>query len=242
MTIQINNPTNHFFVLASGSPRRREFMELLELPFTVITPSDTNNTSIDETPLPDETPPALVQRLSRIKATAVADTLPSLDLPSRDTQKIIVIAADTIVVLRDRILGKPADPVDAVQMLKQLREQPHFVYSGLTAAMVKWDSEQAQTAITKQITRLHQSKVWMRPYSNAEIDTYVTSGDPLDKAGAYGIQNKSFAPVARLEGCFASVMGFPLGELAIALEMIGVKLAPIARLCTHHTDYPCCQK
>jgi septum formation protein len=240
---------DYFFVLASGSPRRREFMELLGLPFIVVTPSSIEK-SIDETPLPGERPPALVQRLSRIKAEAVAVTLPSLTLPAFASltknqayeYDAIVIAADTIVVLDNKILGKPNNPAEARQMLKQLREQCHFVYSGLTVAAVSWEPDQSQAHITESVTRLHQSKVWMRQYTDVEIEAYVASGDPLDKAGAYGIQNKTFTPVAQLEGCFASVMGFPLGELAAALKEINISLPPIAPLCTQHTDYPCCQK
>ena len=237
----------YFFVLASGSPRRREFMELLGLPFIVITPSSIEK-PIDETPLPGEKPPALVQRLSRFKAEAVAVALPSLTLPTfapltkNQAHKAIVIAADTIVVLGNKILGKPNNPAGARQMLKKLREQVHSVYSGLTVAAVSWEPDQLQAHITESVTRLHQSKVWMRQYTDVEIEAYVASGDPLDKAGAYGIQNKTFAPVAQLEGCFASVMGFPLGELAAALKKINISLPPIAPLCTRHTDYPCCQK
>jgi septum formation protein len=248
------NAADCFFVLASGSPRRQEFMELLALPFIVVTPSSpqvtkANNNPIDETPLPDEIPPALVQRLSRVKAKAVTATLPSIEFPNslaptHNSAKytVSVIAADTIVVLADKILGKPSDPNEATQMLKQLREQYHLVYSGLTVAAVNWVPDQPQVHISRLVTRLHQSKVWMRPYTDTEIDAYVASGDPLDKAGAYGIQNKSFAPVARLEGCFASVMGLPLGELATALAKINISLPVIGPLCTQYNHYPCCQK
>jgi septum formation protein len=240
---------DYFFVLASGSPRRREFMELLGLPFIVVTPSSmTVKKPVDETPLPSEKPPALVQRLSRIKAEAVAVTLPSLTPPAfasltkNQVYEAIVIAADTIVVLENEILGKPNNPAEARQMLKQLRKQYHFVYSGLTVVAISWKPDQSQAYITASVTRLHQSKVWMRQYTDVEIEAYVASGDPLDKAGAYGIQNKTFAPVAQLEGCFASVMGFPLGELAAALKEINISLPPIAPLCSQHTGHPCCQK
>ena len=81
----------------------------------------------------------------------------------------------------------------------------------------------------------------MRAYSEAEIAAYVASGDPLDKAGAYGIQHKTFAPAERLEGCFASVMGLPLGELAAALAEIGLPAPPIGPLCAAYTGAPCCQ-
>ena len=231
-----------FFVLASGSPRRREFMALLQVPFAVITPAATGIT-IDETPQSQEKPAALVQRLSQNKAKTVAKALPRLErsafgLPARHPQQTFaVLAADTIVVLADKILGKPDSPADAVAMLKLLRQKPHFVYSGLTINLV---DAQGQTLYAN--TRLHQSQVHMRPYTNAEIDAYVAGGDPLDKAGAYGIQNKTFAPVAQLQGCFASVMGFPLGELAAALQETGINLPPIGPLCATHTHHPCCQK
>jgi len=230
-----------FFVLASGSPRRREFMELLGLPFVVITPAAAG-VPIDETPLPNEKPTDLVQRLSRVKAEAIARMLPQLDkstfdLPAVLPPKLIVLAADTVVVLADKILGKPANPDDASAMLKQLRKQPHFVYSGLTAAAVNLYGQ-----IRQQVTRLHQSKVHMRPYTDTEIEAYVASGDPLDKAGAYGIQSHTFAPVASLNGCFASVMGFPLGELAGALKAMDIARPAVASLCARHTGHPCCQK
>jgi septum formation protein len=230
-----------FFVLASGSPRRREFMELLELPFVVITAAAAGN-PVDETPLPNEKPTSLVQRLSQIKAKAVAHALPRLNkskfgLPANTPSKTVIIAADTVVVLTDKILGKPASPDDAVAMLRQLRRQPHFVYSGLTVTAVNSEGN-----ITHQVTQLHQSEVQMRPYSNREIDTYVASGDPLDKAGAYGIQTKTFAPVAHLNGCFASVMGFPLSKLAGALKEMEISLPPIAPLCARRTGHSCCQE
>jgi len=216
-------------------------MELLNLPFVVITAAAAGK-PIDETPLPNEKPTDLVQRLSQIKAEAIALVLPQLNkskfgLPATHPEKIIVLAADTIVVLANKILGKPANPDDAVAMLKQLRKQPHFVYSGLTATAVN-----LQGRITHQATRLHQSEVQMRPYTNTEIDAYVASGDPLDKAGAYGIQTQTFAPVAHLNGCFAGVMGFPLGELAGALNEMGIVLPAIAPLCAQRTGHLCCQK
>jgi len=256
-------PAGYFFVLASGSPRRREFMQLLGLPFQVITPASAGH-PIDETPLPGESPAALVQRLSRIKAEVVAKTWSiwsglKPDLLPDDTP-FIIIAADTIVVLEDKILGKPQNPAEAVFMLKQLREREHAVYSGLTVAAVERSADfnprglrpglkhlhlpqvQVSGLHYELITRLHQSAVWMRPYTDAEIEVYVASGDPLDKAGAYGIQNKAFAPVARLEGCFASVMGFPLGELAAALRELDILLPDIGLLCAGYTGQMCCQQ
>jgi septum formation protein len=136
--------------------------------------------------------------------------------------------------LAGEILGKPGNTAEATQMLQQLRRQSHQVYSGLTVMLLSGQKSHF-------ITRLHQSTVWMRPYSDAEIAAYVASGDSLDKAGAYGIQNKVFAPVERLDGCFASVMGLPLGELAAAFREIGLSLPEVGPLCTGCTGYPCCQ-
>ena len=264
------------FILASTSPRRRELLALLELPFIVVLPESPSSTpplsarqtdpaatpaghgGIDETPLPGESPADLVQRLSRAKARAVAARLPSLKPPDLAAQDggAIIIAADTEVASGTEILGKPANPAEATDMLKRLRqEQWHYVYSGLT--VVRWSGrDRLETDLTTagqtdrsapasspgMITRLHQSKVWMRAYTDAEIEAYVASGDPLDKAGAYGIQHKTFAPVERLEGCFASVMGLPLGELAAALAELRVSLPEVAPRCNRYSAYPCCQQ
>ncbi|GAB4435579.1 MAG: Maf family protein [Anaerolineae bacterium] len=224
-------------ILASSSPRRRELLTVLGLPFQVITPGAPF--AVDETPLPGELPSDLVQRLSRLKAEAVAENLKrsasSLLAHSTQDNPIFIIAADTEVALGTQILGKPGHSIAATEMLQALRRQAHQVYSGLTVARL------TEAELTF-VTRLHQSTVWMRPYSDAEIAAYVASGDPLDKAGAYGIQNKSFAPVARWQGCFASIMGLPLGELASALRELGLQLPPIAPLCSRYTGHPCCQE
>lgn len=238
----IESSPSRLLILASNSPRRQELLKILGLSFIVVPPlnlaAGKSDTSVDETPLPGEAPAALVQRLSRIKAEVVATNL-SLLVPSRSISidsidQIVVIAADTEVALNHAILGKPADPAEAMHMLRQLRRQSHQVYSGLTVALLAGKR-------SRFTTRLHQSTVWMRPYSDAEITAYVASGDPLDKAGAYGIQNKTFAPVENLEGCYASVMGLPLGELAAAFTEIDLSLPEIASRCSAYTGYPCCQ-
>jgi septum formation protein len=233
-------PQKQQFILASNSPRRQELLKILGLSFIVLPPVtqliNERDAGVDETPLPGETPSTLVQRLSRLKAEAVAANLssPAPMLPISEIGQIIIIAADTEVALADKILGKPGNAAEAIQMLQLLRRQSHQVYSGLTVALLSGQK-------SRFITRLHQSTVWMRPYTNAEIAAYVASGDPLDKAGAYGIQNRAFAPVERLDGCFASVMGLPLGELAAAFREIGLLLPEIGLLCTGYTGYPCCQ-
>jgi len=133
----------------------------------------------------------LVSRLSLSKAMAAAHC----DEPE------IVIAADTLVVLEGRVLGKPRDAGHAVEMLARLRGRMHLVYSGLTMLDVRQN---------RVINEIVETPVWMRAYSDEEIAAYVASGDPTDKAGAYAIQHPSFMPVERIEGCYANVMGLPL--------------------------------
>ncbi len=229
------------FILASTSPRRRELLEILDIPFVVVSPGSTSKGGeINETPLPNEPPADLVQRLSLTKALAVVNKLTSLfPLPGQDELfHAVVIAADTVVALDDKILGKPSTPVEATQMLRLLRRQPHHVYSGLTVAC---PTLSLRPKTQNPITCLHQSKVWMRAYTDAEIEAYVSSGLPLDKAGAYGIQDQLFAPVEKLQGCFASVMGLPLAKLAAAFEEINISLPEISGICTRYTGVKCCQ-
>ena len=247
-------------ILASSSPRRRELLALLGHPFAVVSPGSSPGTAeVDETPQPGERPATLVQRLSQAKAGAVLANLdllfsaPGSDWPPDRTQlgpgqkpatagpdapQTLVIAADTVVVLAGEILGKPNNAAEASQMLRRLRQQPHQVYTGLTVAPALHPAADNKARF---ITHLHQSQVWMRPYTEVEIEAYVASGAPLDKAGAYGIQDHSLAPVERLEGCFTSVMGLPLGELAVALEESGCSVPQISQICTQYTGRPCCQ-
>jgi len=203
-------------VLASASPRRRELLAALSLPFSVAA------AEVDERQIPGEPPVELVQRLSRAKAAAVACRYPDA----------IIVGADTVVALNGVVLGKPADAEDAVGMLRALRGRPHLVYSGVTAL---------DAATGEEATEVSESCVWMRGYSDDEIAAYVASGDPLDKAGAYAIQYRCFAPVSRFEGCYASIMGLPLGHLAQALTAVGVAvLADVAQACEAATGAACC--
>lgn len=184
-------------VLASGSPRRRQLLSLLGIPFVV------KAVDVDERPLAGEPPSEMVLRVSQAKAFALAEVRPDE----------LVVAADTIVVLDGQPLGKPKDADDAVRILHDLRHRPHSVYSGVAV----WHA-----ARRRMLTELAQSNVWMRNYSGEEVRAYVNSGDPLDKAGAYAIQHPGFDPVARVEGCWLNVMGLPLCHLTRALEQAGL--------------------
>lgn len=202
-------------VLASASPRRRQLLALLDIPFT------TASADVDERPQDNENPQAIVRRLSQAKAQAVAQT----------HNPALIIAADTIVVLEGCILGKPADADQALTILKRLRGRAHTVYSGL----VVLDSRSGH-----MVRELAETTVWMRSYRDAEIERYVASGDPLDKAGAYAIQHAQFTPVARVQGCYASVMGLPLCHLYRGLLKMGLSLphTPI-QTCQSFTGHRC---
>ncbi|MDM8521560.1 Maf family protein [Anaerolineales bacterium HSG6] len=221
---------NHKIVLGSGSPRREELLTLLNVPFSVILPLN----EVDETPLKNEVPSQLVQRLSRAKAKAV---LPALVNKMDGFETCIIITADTIVALNNIIFGKPKTTDEAFSMLKQLRDRPHHVYSAITVGCITTGQ-----STVKWITKLHQNDVQMRNYSDDEIWAYIDTGDPLDKAGAYGIQHEAFAPVDSFEGCFASIMGLPLGELIPILRQFGVPVNKTSGL--YHklsSIYDCCQ-
>ena len=188
-------------ILASASPRRRQLLSLGGWAFTA------RATNADETPLPGEAPEAFVCRLSELKARAAAADAPAAAL---------VIGSDTTVVLDGQILNKPADAAEARAMLRLLRGRTHAVLTALTVL-------EAATGVAH--TDLARSRVPMRAYAEAEIEAYVATGDPLDKAGAYAIQHPSFQPVDRaaFEDCFANVMGLPLCHLLRLLRRLGLE-------------------
>jgi len=206
-------------ILASASPRRRELFSLLNLPFVV------HSVDVDETPRRGEAPEVLVARLSATKAAAVVQQ----ETTPRDT---LVVAADTVVVVRGAILGKPQTAGEAVEMLRQLRGRRHRVHSGVAVV---------ETSTRRAVIHLKTTSVWMRPYSEDEIERYVASGDPLDKAGAYAIQHAAFQPVSHIEGCYAGVVGLPLSALMEGLAHFGV-VPPIrlSAVCRAWSGHACC--
>ena len=160
--------------------------------------------NVDESQRIDEAPPDYVLRLAEAKARAAVAMARS---------DHIIIGADTAVVDGSRILGKPKDIKEATAMLKSLRGHTHQVYSAL--AVLRMRDE-------RLITDLCVTDVPMRNYSDEELEAYVLTGDPLDKAGAYAIQHPGFHPVENMKGCYASVMGLPLCHLIRVLRMLGV--------------------
>jgi septum formation protein len=187
-------------VLGSGSPRRRDLLRGAGVAFEV-RPAD-----LDERARPGEPPAALAARLAREKATAVARAVGPV--PPR-----LVLGADTIVVLGDDVLGKPADPDDAVRLLARLVGRTHRV---LTAVAVIVSAGLA----TRE--RLVESRVTMRPAGLDEIRAYVATGEPLDKAGAYAAQGAGRRFIERIEGSESNVIGLPLAETLALLREAGL--------------------
>jgi len=215
-------PLGRKIILASASPRRQQFMHHLGLEVEIII------TDIDETPLADEMPLQLVERLAANKAQATIQRL-------EDDTPCLIVAADTVVALEDTILGKPANPAEATQMLTRLRDRAHQVYSSVSLLEI------TPNGVGQQLTRVNTTDVRMRCYSDNEIHAYVASGDPMDKAGAYAIQNASFAPVQHLSGCVSGVIGLPLAMLRDMFTEFDVTLnQPLSPICDLYTNFKCC--
>lgn len=188
--------------LASNSPRRRELLANLGISFDVVVPD------IDETPNPHEHAADYVCRMAQEKASAAWRRLPEIERQGR-----LLLAADTSVVIDDEVLGKPADGADAAQMLARYDGRTHEV---MTAVAV---TDGVTTRVENVVTT-----VWFRSLSPAEIATYVETGEPMDKAGAYGIQGRAAVFVERIDGSYTGVMGLPLFETARLLQQFGYPL------------------
>jgi MAF protein len=188
-------------ILASGSPRRRELLACLGLPFRVVVPDVDEEMPFGANAAPEQTSEALAV----VKALSVAQ---------REGGNL-VLAADTLVVDGDTVLGKPRDAAEATAMLRRLRDREHRVITGL--ALV---SAGDQAPLTKHVT----TSVRMRVYSDDEIAAYVARGEPFDKAGAYAIQDEAFRPVASYAGCYCNVVGLPLRAAIRLLRQGGLDI------------------
>ncbi|MGB5955599.1 Maf family protein [Pseudomonas sp.] len=211
--------------LASGSPRRRELLTQIGVPFSVV------SAPIDETPLPDESAPAYVERLARAKAAAglaslrrhrpsddtegsaapVGAGLPAKGRHAAPQERAVVLGADTAVVLDGRILGKPENREDALAMLAELSGREHQV---LTAVALSDGQRVHSLCVT--------SKVRFRAISADEAQRYWASGEPADKAGGYAIQGLAAVFVTGLSGSYSAVVGLPLSETAELLARFGI--------------------
>jgi len=188
-------------ILASRSPRRRQLLAHLGLPFRVVVPRVEEDVAPSSSGRPEE----LAEALALAKAEAVA----------RAESEGIVIAADTIVVDGDAILGKPADGSEAAATIRRLRGKTHRVITGLAVV----DAGSSQRTASHVVTAVR-----MRHYSDGEIAAYVARGEPLDKAGAYAIQDEQFHPVASYDGCYCNVVGLPLKALVSLLRRAGLDI------------------
>jgi septum formation protein len=192
-------------ILASASPRRRELLSRLGLPFEV------RPSGIDEVLTREVDAPALATALARAKARDIAD-----QVRAAGDGPVLILGADTLVVLDGRPLGKPGSRDEARAMLRALRGRSHEVVTAVALIEVPGGRE-----VTETVT----SRVLMRPYGDPEIDAYVATGEPDDKAGAYAVQGVGGQLVARVEGCFENVVGLPLETTARLLRLFGLSPA-----------------
>jgi nucleoside triphosphate pyrophosphatase len=183
-------------VLASGSPRRHQLLNLIGIEHEV------NSANIDETPRPREAPRRYAERLAREKAATVAVRDPDL----------ITIGADTVVVINRKVLGKPADTDDAARMLAMLSGREHTVITAVAVARGR-----------KLRSAIEEVRVKFRRLREDEIEAYIATGEPMDKAGAYGIQGFGATIVERIEGDYFAVMGLPLVRLVGLMRDVGVR-------------------
>lgn len=205
---------NFTLILASASPRRRELLALLGMPFEP-RPSD-----FDETQFPTEAPLDYARRLAEGKGAVV-----------HAGEGELILSADTIVDLEGRVLGKPADPEEARAILSALRGKTHRVYTAFTLRVAGAGKVEAGFC---------QTDVRMRYFTETEMETYMATPSPYDKAGGYAIQDAAFHPVENIRGCYTNVMGLPLCHLANLFSEFGLS-APeeLPWLCQQHLGITC---
>ena len=190
------------YILASGSPRRRELMSLIREDFTVEIPG------VDESVPDNMETEDIAEYLSGIKAGAVFD--------GHDNEAVVVTGSDTVVIYGDRVLGKPRSRQDAYDMLKTLSGRTHEVRTGVTVIYRTESGEEGRLSFTDH------AKVEFYELTDQEIEEYISTGEPLDKAGAYGIQGRGALLVRKIDGDYYSVVGFPVGRLNRELKAHGL--------------------
>ena len=201
-------------ILGSQSPRRRELLERMGLKYTVLT------AEIDETKYETEDPEESVCRICREKAFAVAAQMQNAKCKMQN--KSLIVTADTIVVLDGRILGKPHSEDEARAMLRALSGREHEVFTAFTLLPVGMQNAKCKVQNEQSYTHCEKTYVKFRDLTEAEIAAYVASGEPMDKAGAYGIQGLGAMLVESIRGDYFTVMGLPICQLAQALKRFGI--------------------
>ncbi len=184
-------------ILASQSPRRKKILEQIGLDFKIVV------SDFDETTIEFKTPQEMVEKLSFEKAKIIAGKYPNA----------IIIGADTTVIFREEIIGKPKSKADAIRILKLLSGNIHEIVTGFTV-----------TEGRKSITKHVESRVKFKKLSDEEIDAYVATGEPMDKAGGYGIQDKGGLFIEKITGDYFNVVGLPIFALSKALKVFGVDI------------------
>lgn len=187
------------YVLASGSPRRRELLEQIGLTFEI-------SSAHGEEIITKELPWEIVEELSREKAVQVANRYEKENSGADKNDTTVIIGADTIVACGGKIMGKPQDEADAVRMLTKLQNNTHQVYTGVTLVIMTSDG-------SKTVTFHEKTDVSMYPMSQPQIENYVATGEPMDKAGAYAIQGKCAAYIKGINGEYNNVVGLPVARL-----------------------------
>ncbi len=199
-------PETAFIYLASRSPRRQQLLEQIGIRFKLLAPGDDEDAEALERVRPGEDPGKYVLRVTLAKASAARDRL-----ARRGLEPAPILVADTTVAIGGTILGKPADAAEAISMLTRLSGRTHRV---ITAVAVARGS-------TRTDTMVNVSRVTFARMARAELESYVASGEPMDKAGAYGIQGAIARHVRRIEGSYSAIMGLPLYETARLLRQNG---------------------
>jgi MAF protein len=210
----MKKPTSPQLILASGSPRRKELVQLFDWNVEI------DSADIDETVGTNENAIDYVTRMATEKAIAAAQ---------KAAPNAIILAADTTVADGDIILGKPQTEAEAITMLTTLRNKTHRVYTAMSIAQ----NDKIKTICVG-------SEVPMRNYTNQEIQSYIASGDPFDKAGGYAIQHEGFHPVEEFDDCFANVMGLPICDLAVLSKQFGLEFpSDLPQRCQNSLCYQC---
>lgn len=201
-------------ILASGSPRRKEILETIGLTFEIIPAQG-------EEVITSSVPEEVVQELSEQKAIEVATNIYQYSQTSLERMLVtdtMVIGADTVVSVDGKILGKPKDEAEAFLMLKSLSGRAHKVYTGVTVIIMAPDGRSGK------ISFVEETKVFVAQMSDEEINRYIATGDPMDKAGSYGIQGAFGAYIKGIEGDYQNVVGFPVARFYAELKKVGIDI------------------
>ena len=200
-------------ILASQSPRRKELLDQLGLKYEIVA------SNIDEampTSINERTSAAqIATELARQKAFAVAQDL--CKNGNNQDDELVIIAADTIVVLDNKLFGKPSSPAEARSILQSLCGKTHQVYTGVALVVYNFAKNTMQC-----LTESENSLVSFRKYDEAEIDAYISTGEPMDKAGAYALQGVGACFVAKIDGCYTNVIGLPMPKMLKMLREVGI--------------------